>query len=468
MSYAMDPTRRTLLTGIAALSATSGCSSCSKTAPNPTDTAPASSSPTPSSPTLSTPSVSGPEPTVPWNPPGTVDQDTFACAVQTGDVLPNAALVSVRQFDEATLELVLARGVDDGWEEVQRIADLAPTRDVVQIELKDLVPDTTYSVVFYAADGVRRSPAARFRTALAEGTTRTIRFGATSCLGSPNAPWPSMSRVATQKLDFFLLLGDTIYADEGFSPAGQYPEHWTNALSTAGLRDLTLSTSVVATWDDHEVNNDWSWEDDSALIPAALEAYRDGIPQRKGPGGSLIWRSLKWGDAIELFVLDCRGERQNGNYVSSEQLDWLKNSLASSTARFKIILNSVPITDLDSAYFGSGDVGWTGYPNQREELLAWIADQSISGILWLTGDVHWGTIATVGKPGTRDSSMWEVFCGPAGSTINLLASTVDEDEQFSAVYLDWNTVTFEANPDTGTVLVSVEGDTGTILTRSFR
>lgn len=351
---------------------------------------------------------------------------------------------------------------------MQRLTGLAPVRNVVQLELTGLAADTTYAVVFYAADGVRRTPPARLRTALAAGSSRTVRFAATSCLGSPGAPWKSMTRVAGQKLDFVCLLGDTIYADEGLRPAGDWPDHWTDALSTAGLRDLTLQTSVVATWDDHEVNNDWTWADDGDLVPPALEAYLDALPQRRGPAGSRIWRSLRWGDAVELFVLDCRGETSGSDYVSPEQLAFLKDGLRQSAARFKVILNSVPITDLTDAYFGSDDVGWLGYPAQREELFAHIAEHAISGVLWVTGDVHWGTIATVGKPGTRDAGQWEVFCGPAGSTINVLALGVDEGAQFDAVYFDWNTVVFEADPVTGKVVVTVEGDQATLLTRTLQ
>ncbi|MEZ4237606.1 MAG: hypothetical protein R3F59_15950 [Myxococcota bacterium] len=78
-------------------------------------------------------------------------------------------------------------------------------------------------------------PVAHFRTALAPGTRRVVRFGATSC----PEPWCALALALPGgglTADFFLLPGDTIYADEGLSCPGQYPEHWTRALATEGLR----------------------------------------------------------------------------------------------------------------------------------------------------------------------------------------------------------------------------------------
>jgi alkaline phosphatase D len=316
---------------------------------------------------------------------------------------------------------------------------------------------------------VRRGAPARFRTALYPGATRIVRFGATSCLGSPGAPWPSMTRVAGLKLDFFLLLGDTIYADEGLLPAGDWDGAWDDALLTDGLRDLTGSTSVVATWDDHEVDNDWSWEADGMPADAldALAALRRALPMRPGPGGSGIWRKLSWGAVVDLFVLDCRGERVDGHYISPEQMDWLKDGLATSAARFKVVLNSVPITDMDDVYLGIGDADrWDGYPEQRGEILDWITDQAIGGVLWVAGDFHWGAVATIGRPGEPHDDLTEVFCGPAGSFQNPLAALARPDH-YPVVVRDWNSVTFTADPDEGTITVAFEGDTGRLAERTI-
>jgi hypothetical protein len=46
---------------------------------------------------------------------------------------------------------------------------------------------------------------------------RKIVFGATCCLGQTNSPWYNLAKAAEERLDFFLLLGDTTYADSSQS-----------------------------------------------------------------------------------------------------------------------------------------------------------------------------------------------------------------------------------------------------------
>ena len=65
----------------------------------------------------------------------------------------------------------------------------------------------------------------------------------------------------------------------------------------------------------------------------------------------LLYRSLRWGRHLELFVLDTRSYRdpnsaldsqqQPKTMLGSEQLAWLKDGLASSSATWKVIVSSV-------------------------------------------------------------------------------------------------------------------------------
>lgn len=467
--------RRRVLTSVAALLPLGipGCGpgGARTTVPDPTDpsdgtpspptpTPPATIPTTPTTPptTSGTPSEPGPEPSEAWAPPGTEDLGLFACGVQTGDVLPDKVIASVRQFGEPTVDVVVAVGTETGWTEVARIDGVVADAGVAMVEVSGLLPDHTYAVVAYAPDGVRRSASSRFRTALAAAASRVVRFGATSCLGSYGAPWESLTRVAAQKLDFFVLLGDTIYADEGLAPAGDWEGHWTDALSTAGLRDLTASTSVVATWDDHEVSDGFPEE----YADEGTAAFYRAMPVRLGPDGGL-YRKVQWGSVADVFVLDCRSLRSGTSYLGEAQTAWLMGELAASTARFKVIANSVPITDMDDVLFGvANSDGWSEYPEARAEILDFIADNAISGVLWITGDVHWGAICTVDLPGGPHDDVIEVLCGPAGSLINPVHRAATDPDHYELVIGDWNSVVFELDPVAGTVRVVYEGDTATL------
>jgi len=404
----------------------------------------------------------GPEPASPWTPPGDEDNTAFAWGVQTGDVDAVSVLVSVRSL-ESSVSITVARGTADGWNEVAELTDLIPEEGVVQTLIDNLAADTAYSVAVYSADKSRRSRTARFRTAVPAGASRVLRIGATTGLGG-NWPWPSLSHASDEKLDFFVLAGDTIYADWGADVG--FVAKWKEALSTKGLSDLTASTSVIATWDDHEVADNWSYAT-AGMEATALEslaAYRQGLPQGEGPGGTGVWRRLSWGAVADVFVLDCRGERRDGNYISPDQMDWLKNGLNDSHATFKLIVNSVPIidfTDLVGSLHASDR--WQGFPTQRAEIVAHIHDNAIDGVLWISGDFHIGGIGRVDATGGPGHDQWEVLTGPTGSPINPAANYFNGNERYPVFVKVYSYTYFELDPVAGTALTRFVNDSGNVV-----
>ena len=135
-----------------------------------------------------------------------------------------------------------------------------PLDGVVQLELSELLPDTTYAITFFAADGTRRSRVARFRTAVPAGASRVIRFGGTSCLGRRECPLVMHGPFRRMRSSiFFLLLGDTIYADQG-SNQFDFVQKFDTALYPVGAarhlcghqRGGPLGTTMRST-------TNWSW-----------------------------------------------------------------------------------------------------------------------------------------------------------------------------------------------------------------
>jgi phosphodiesterase/alkaline phosphatase D-like protein len=448
----VQTTRRNFTLSIGATAILAACTSDDETGENPTGGGGGSPSTEP-----------GPEPSTPWVPSGSEDPASFPTGVQLGDATATSVIASVRTTAQ-TLSMTLAVGVADGWEEVTTVTGLSPDNGVLQLEIADLVADHTYGVVFHVEGGDQRSAPARFRSALEEGASRMIRFGAVSCLGG-NEPWTSLSHASAERFDFFLMLGDTIYADQTPNTF-QYETKWEHALGVQGLRDLAASTSFIGTWDDHEVDNNWSWTAPGieARVAEGLAAFQRGMPQRSGPTGG-IWRKLSWGSAIDLFVLDARSERRDGNYLAPEQLSWLQSELTASTARFKIILNPVPIIDFTGTAVGdiqSAD-RWQGFAAQRDAIVSHI-DASIEGVLWVSGDFHVGGVGFVSPSGSPGDTQYEVLAGPGGSPINVGASLFNpEPARFPAVVKTWNYTLFEADPDTGSVRVVFVGDDGDTL-----
>ena len=403
-----------------------------------------------------------PEPAA-WLPPEPVDAVRFAWGVSSGDATADGVVLSLRT-DAAVVDLVVKRADGAAWTDAERREDLFPVDQIVKVELAGLEADTAYTYAWFGADG--RSVVGRFRTALGPGGLRKITFGATSCLGG-NRPWGTLTAAAAAQLDFFLLLGDTVYAD-GSPDLEAYRASWRSAATVQGFQDLTASTSLVAVWDDHEVEESRYWYQVSPeRFTAAKQAFLEALPMRSS--ADRMYRILSWGDSVDVFALDCRGERTKTDYLSPEQFAWVKDGLRASRARFKIVMSSVPMTafvDLIGA-FGAED-RWEGYPAQREGLIATIVDEEIGGVLFVAGDFHFASKQFVDPPGQPGEGLVEVLAGPGGSRINPVPAAVEADgrdlgPQFDVLLGAWNALLIEVDPGTGQVALRWVDDAGAVL-----
>jgi alkaline phosphatase D len=111
-------------------------------------------------------------------------------------------------------------------------------------------------------------------------------------------------------------------------------------------------------------------------------------------------------------------------------MDWFLERLSTSTAHFKVVLNSVPITDMPTGYFGEGD-RWEGYARQRDRVINHIVDGDIRNVWFLSGDFHIGMVTRINDEG-GGRRIHEIAVGPGGNT-NPAASTLDILEFFSGV-----------------------------------
>ena len=208
------------------------------------------------------------------------------------------------------------------------------------------------------------------------------------------------------------------------------------------------------------------------LFQAGSQAFFDHQPMRRAiDHPSRIWRSVRWGRTAEFFVLDCRSERKpstragpDAEYVSPAQLDWLKKGLAASPARFKVILNSVPISEFGGALFQPfGEDRWEGYPAQRREILQHIDDLSLPGVLWVAGDFHLASMGHVSRERPGHDAI-EVLVGPGAQAPNV-SPAYPRAPQF-----DWssginNYTTLGLDPSSGEVEITFHDAADRVLTR---
>jgi len=175
----------------------------------------------------------------------------------------------------------------------------------------------------------------------------------------------------------------------------------------------------VNTWDDHEIVDDWGAErlvadGKGQLLKDGVQAWFDYHPHTGPPEEpQRVYRTVRWGPHVELFVLDCRSYRskhvhleqppgsetpQMSTMLGATQKAWLLSSLSASTATWKFICTSVPLSyptgwprPQETGYDGWAD-GQSGTSLGPEKellsILEHIRDAPISNVVFVSGDVH--------------------------------------------------------------------------------
>jgi alkaline phosphatase D len=217
--------------------------------------------------------------------PGCHDADTVADAladgdhdapfpfgVASGDVTASRAVLWTRTRQAAPLTLEVSTSAHFTSPPVLRhTVNTTDAADfTVKVVVEGLTPATGY---FYRwQQGTAASATGTFRTAPAAEVAQHVRFAysgdADGTQVVPHHPvfnaFETLEAVRSERPDFFVYLGDTIYADSPLrvsGPAatlGDCRATYRQNLAIAALPALLQSTAVYAIWDDHEVRNDFA------------------------------------------------------------------------------------------------------------------------------------------------------------------------------------------------------------------
>lgn len=163
---------------------------------------------------------------------------------------------------------------------------------------------------------------------------------------------------------------------------------------------ILRNTPIIHQWDDHDagLNNLDKTYPDWNLSQQTFEEYVPSYPLPLVTPG--IWQKFSYAQ-VDCFVLDCRSQRDpetdtddfsksmldGNNLGATGELQWLKDGLLASTARWKIIFTSVianPTTKVPD--------GWGGYQTEWNALRNFINRNGIQGVVLLSGDLHLGAI----------------------------------------------------------------------------
>ena len=88
---------------------------------------------------------------------------------------------------------------------------------------------------------------------------------------------------------------------------------------------------------------------------------------------------------------------------------------------------------------------------------------NITGVVFVSGDFHFGQICHVSPEGEMGNDLYEVLVGPGGSFLNPMGGMIPQGEQFLIGLSEWNYTEFVCDPDLGTIAISFLSDEGEIL-----
>ncbi|AGY57292.1 alkaline phosphatase D family protein [Gloeobacter kilaueensis] len=376
----------------------------------------------------------------------------------------------------------------------------------VKVRVSGLAAFSRYYYRFTSDTGYT-SVTGRTKTAPAAGSEPArLTFAYVSCQDFTQGYYTVFAAiVADDDADFCVHLGDNIYETGAAdfqkgqvrldtigggeaTTLDEYRQKYRLYLSDANYREVRRQFCWIHLWDDHEVFNNYAGTEltsasDEARQAAGYQAFLEYLPVEPvsplaigsdGKASVQLYRKLSFGSLADLFVLDERQYRDGvvcksdlftppcpelddpaRTMLGTSQKTWLKDNLAASAARWKVILNEVMamrFAAIDISLFGpTGQApryfdralpiknprlyqganqdlinsltlyinldAWDGYPAERQELLQFIGDRQIKNVVFWTGDIH-NCYAGLLKPDFTDPNSPTVAVEVVGGSVS--------------------------------------------------
>jgi alkaline phosphatase D len=213
-------------------------------------------------------------------------------------------------------------------------------------------------------------------------------------------------------------VGDTAYADvpckADTAPGGgfrattlaEYRARHRHNREDGAFQEFLRRTPVYAIWDDHEVKNDFAGPGEPRM-PVGRQAFLDYWPVAAGDDATRLYRSVRWGRLLEIFILDTRQYRSPNavldgpgkTMLGAAQRQWLLDALPASTATWKVVVTSVSLSVptgrserrdgwTNANVFGLAPQRGTGFVTERDAILHHFHRHGVRNLVFVAADVH--------------------------------------------------------------------------------
>ena len=291
----------------------------------------------------------------------------------------------------------------------------------------------------------------------------TIAFG--SC-ASEKHDLPVFDRIIEHKPDLFIFLGDNIYGDT--KNMDTLKLKYQQLANKSSFQNLRKGTNIIATWDDH----DYGWNDAGKEYPFKEQSKDIFLDFFEEPDSSSrrnhlgVYHSYEYNigaKILQIILLDGRTFRDGLKPYTDEfeedarysfyQKDYAPHNNIDSTLlgedQWRWLEKQFQ-KPADIRLIGSGTqfgIEWNGYeswanfPHEQQRMLDLIKDTKASGIIFLTGDVHYSEIS---KLETSFYPIYDFTSSGLSSTWHFPTPNKNRiegpimDNHFGLVTIDWN------------------------------
>ncbi|WP_094678099.1 phytase [Hydrocoleum sp. CS-953] len=372
--------------------------------------------------------------------------DSLINGIASGDTTQTSTVLWANSNTPGEITFEVATNSD--FTNIIQIVNSNLTDAPAKVNIEELNPDTEY--YYRVTDAAGSIEIGEFETAAELGSINGLKFGVAGDWRGELAPYPAIANADEADLDFFVLHGDTIFAD-GASPAvpkpqaetieefrAKHEEVYSDRFGENAWADLRATTSIFATIDDSEVTDEFSGGapantdprfpettgliNDTQLYENGLQAFQEFNPLRdefygdtgenRTAGERQLYRFNTHGNDAATFVLDTRSFRDqalpavgevteeafieasfdsNRTILGEVQLEDLKNDLLQAEndgITWKFVMVPEPIQNLGTA---AASDRFEGYAAERTEILKFIDDNNIDNVVFVAADLH-GTV----------------------------------------------------------------------------
>jgi alkaline phosphatase D len=288
-----------------------------------------------------------------------------------------------------------------------------------------LKPNTSYHFQVNVDGKPKSTRKGSFKTAPGVGESAKFRVAVTSCMkiGRPQKSWELL---LAEKPDLHLTLGDTHYGDST-DPTTQWKHH----LRYRAVPEFVAVMGRMpnyAMWDDHDYgpnNSDGTAQGKEKSLIGWNQFWGNPASGTDDTPGAFY--KFTWGD-VDVFMVDGRYHRSPDNAPDDDkkrmlgdgQFAWLLDGLKNSKAKFKVIASGSTLKDSEVD-------GWRIYTFSRHRLFDAIGKNKISGVLYMSGDVHRSHVWTHPESDRVGYPLIEVVSSGVANSKTLSYATVDFD-----------------------------------------